>query len=136
MNSADLQISDEIPLIVNFEKKKTKQKNKNKKKKQKTNKQTTRSKKITQHAMNVSTNFHCKSWVYLSKVVRTCKSVICTVKRVFSGHSKIDKAKVLKTNGRLMKVVSIAECSLGTFCMLLICIKRYSVLKTEFWTSF
>ena len=29
---------------------------------------------------------------------------------------KIDKAKVLKTNGSLMKVESIAECSLGAFC--------------------
>ena len=37
-------------------------------------------------------------------------------KPVFSGHSKIDKIKVLKTNGSLMKVESIAECSLGAFC--------------------
>ena len=59
---------------------------------------------------------HCKSWVYLSKVVRTCKPVICAVKCVLSGHSKIDKTSVSKTNGRLMKVVSIAACSLGTFC--------------------
>ena len=33
-----------------------------------------------------------------------------------SGYSKIDKAKVSKTNGSLMKVESIAECSLGAFC--------------------
>ena len=39
-----------------------------------------------------------------------------TVKLILSGHSKIDKIKVLKTNGSLMKVESIAECSLGTFC--------------------
>ena len=39
-----------------------------------------------------------------------------TVTHVLSGHSKIDKAKVLKTNGSLMKVESIAECSLGAFC--------------------
>ena len=38
------------------------------------------------------------------------------VKPVLSGHSKIDKTKVLKTNGSLMKVKSIAECSLGAFC--------------------
>ena len=38
---------------------------------------------------------------------------IYTVKPVLSGHSKIDKTKVLKTNGSLMKVESIAECSLG-----------------------
>ena len=34
-----------------------------------------------------------------------------TVKPVFSGHSKIDKTKILMTNGSLMKVESIAECS-------------------------
>ena len=33
------------------------------------------------------------------------------VKPVLSGHSKIDKTKVLMTNGSLMKVESIAECS-------------------------
>ena len=38
-----------------------------------------------------------------------------TVKPVISCHSKIEK-KVLKTNGSLMKVESIAECSLGAFC--------------------
>ena len=39
-----------------------------------------------------------------------------TIKPVLSCHSKIDKTKVLKTNGSLMKVESIAECSLGAFC--------------------
>ena len=39
-----------------------------------------------------------------------------TVKPVFSGHSKIDKTEVFKTNGSLMRVESIAECSLGAFC--------------------
>ena len=34
-----------------------------------------------------------------------------TVKPVLSNHSKIDKTKVLMTNGSLMKVKSIAECS-------------------------
>ena len=43
---------------------------------------------------------------------------ICTVKPVLSGHSKIDKAKILVTNGSLLKqkVKSIAECYLGAFC--------------------
>ena len=40
----------------------------------------------------------------------------CTVKPVLSGHSKTDKTKVLKTNGRLMTVESIAECSKRAFC--------------------
>ena len=35
---------------------------------------------------------------------------------VLSDHSKIDKTKVLKTDGSLMQVESIAECSLGAFC--------------------
>ena len=39
-----------------------------------------------------------------------------SVKPVLSGHSKIDKTKVLKTNGSLMKVKSIAECSKKAFC--------------------
>ena len=39
-----------------------------------------------------------------------------TVKPVLSGHSKIDKTKIITTNGSLMKVESIAECSLGAFC--------------------
>ena len=32
------------------------------------------------------------------------------MKLVLSHHSKIDKTKVVKTNGSLMKVKSIAEC--------------------------
>ena len=43
-------------------------------------------------------------------------AAIVTVKTVSSSHSKLDKTKVLKTNGSLMKVESIAECSLGAFC--------------------
>ena len=39
---------------------------------------------------------------------------IITVKLVLSGHSKIDKTKILMTNGSLMKVKSIAECSKGS----------------------
>ena len=38
------------------------------------------------------------------------------MKHVLSGHSKIDKTKVLKTYDNLMQVESIAECSLGAFC--------------------
>ena len=38
------------------------------------------------------------------------------VKPVLSGHSKIDKTKVLKTDGSLMQFERIAECSLGAFC--------------------
>ena len=40
--------------------------------------------------------------------------------------------KVLKANGSLMKVVSIAEFSVGAFCNVLTCIKQLSVLKTNF----
>ena len=39
-----------------------------------------------------------------------------TVNPALSGHSKIDKTKVLKTNGSLMKAENIAECFLGAFC--------------------
>ena len=34
-----------------------------------------------------------------------------TVKPVLNGHSKIDKTKIFMTNGSLMKVENIAECS-------------------------
>ena len=37
-----------------------------------------------------------------------------TVKPVLSGHSKIDKTKVLMANGSLMKVEVIAEFSKGS----------------------
>ena len=47
-----------------------------------------------------------------------------TVKPVLSGHSKIDKIKILMTNCSSMKVESIVEC--------LTCIKRLLVLKTIF----
>ena len=39
-----------------------------------------------------------------------------SVKPVLIGHSKIDITMVLMANGSLMKVKSIAECSLGAFC--------------------
>ena len=38
-----------------------------------------------------------------------------TVKPVLSGHSKIDKIKILMTNGSLMKVKSLAEGSPWSF---------------------
>ena len=48
--------------------------------------------------------------------------IMNTVKPVLSDHSNIDKTKVLMTNGSLMKVESIAECSLWS--ILQYCIKR------------
>ena len=47
---------------------------------------------------------------------RVCMIKRHTVKSVLSGHSKIDKTEVLKTNSSLTKVGGIAECSLGAFC--------------------
>ena len=44
-----------------------------------------------------------------SAVLPSCPSG--TVKPVLNGHSKRDKTMVLKTNGSLMKVGNIAECS-------------------------
>ena len=41
---------------------------------------------------------------------------LCTVKPVLSSNSKMDKTKALKTDGCLIQVESIAECSLGAFC--------------------
>ena len=72
-----------------------------------------------------------------SILVRTVENLatwlICTVKPVLSGHSEIDKTKVLKTHYHLMHVKSIAECSKGEHPeILLTCIKQLSVLKTNF----
>ena len=38
-------------------------------------------------------------------------TIMNTVKPVQNGHSKIDKTKILMTNGSLMKVKSIGECN-------------------------
>ena len=54
-------------------------------------------------------------WVK-SLVIKESRFGGTTVKPVLSGHRQIDETKVLKTNGSLMMVESIAECSLGTFC--------------------
>ena len=59
--------------------------------------------------------------------------LVSTVKPVLSGHSKIDKTKVLMTNGSLMKVESIAECPLEHSAILLPCIRQYLVMKNDFW---
>ena len=48
----------------------------------------------------------------------SCAHLGCTKdsKTCLKRHSKIDKTKVLQTNGSFMKVKSIAECSLRSFC--------------------
>ena len=47
----------------------------------------------------------------LTDNMNKCHVGVPTVKPVLSGHSKIDKMEILMTNGSLMKVDSIAECS-------------------------
>ena len=54
------------------------------------------------------------------------------VKTVLSVHWKIDKTKVVRTNGSLMKVKSIVECSREHSTILLTCVTQYSVFKTYF----
>ena len=49
---------------------------------------------------------------------------------------KIDKTKVLKTNGSLMKVKSIEECSLGAFCNTFDLHYAIIGLENQFWSSF
>ena len=72
-----------------------------------------------------------ESYLLLCWFVQKHGRIRTTVKPVLSGHSKIDKTKVLMENGSLMKFESITECSI-----LLTCIKRYSVLKTNFCVLF
>ena len=47
-----------------------------------------------------------------------------TVKRVLSGHSKIDKTKVLKTNGSLSRSKVLQNALLEHSAILLTCIKQ------------
>ena len=60
-----------------------------------------------------------------------------TVKPVLSGHSKIDKTKILLTNGSLTTVESICRMLQGDHsAILLTYIKLNSVLKTNFGLLF
>ena len=65
-------------------------------------------------------------------------SIIAQICIHLSCHSKIDKTKVLKTGGSFVQVKRIAECSTGLehSAILLTCIKRLSVLKKYFRSSF
>ena len=58
-----------------------------------------------------------------------------TLKPVLSGHSKIDKIKVLKTNSSLMKIETIAEFSLGAFCTTFDMHKAMIGLENQFLVS-
>ena len=62
--------------------------------------------------------------------------LVNTVKPALRGQSKIDKTKLLKTNGSLMKVESIAECSHGAFCNTFDLHKAKICLENQFWSSF
>ena len=55
---------------------------------------------------------HCIEIFQLEVSESSVPAIVNTVKPVLSGHSKIDKTKILMTNGGIMKVESIAECSL------------------------
>ena len=57
-------------------------------------------------------------------LIKSGWSIIYTVKPVLSGHSKIAKIKVLKTNGSLMKVELLQNALLEHSAILLTCIKR------------
>ena len=64
----------------------------------------------------VTSNF-LKANFLAKKLIKMRQSYVKnTVKAVLSGHSKIDKTTVLKTNGSLKKVESIEECSKRAFC--------------------
>ena len=92
--------------------------------------------RILQHLCDLQLRHRIESIIAFSDdFVGRCQNV-STFKPVLCGHSKKDKIKVLKTIGSLMKVISIAECSLGAFCNTLTCIKQKSVLKTGFYYSF
>ena len=50
----------------------------------------------------------------LKPIINCFENCTCTEKPALSGHSKIDKTKVLMTNGSLMKAESIEECRLSS----------------------
>ena len=58
----------------------------------------------------VTSLFHEHDFLAMA-IQAMCVRILNTVKPVLSGHSKIDKTKTFMTNGSLMKVESIAECS-------------------------
>ena len=58
-----------------------------------------------------------------------------TVKPVLSGHLKTDKTKVLMENGSLMKVESIAECSLWSILQYFDLHKAIIVIENLFFHS-
>ena len=59
---------------------------------------------------------HClpSTCLYVSRMKRV-KGLV-TVKPVLSSHSKIDKTRILFTNGSLMKVKVLQNAPLGAFC--------------------
>ena len=63
----------------------------------------------------------CRNFYLFCNPFKNTKNAI-TVKPVLSGYSTLDKTRVLKINGRLMKVESIAE--LEHSAILLTFIKR------------
>ena len=68
------------------------------------------------HFMAFYQGLHCLlKKNYLEIKLKIYNTTFCTVKPVLSSHSKINKTKILMTNGSLMKVESIAECY-GAFC--------------------
>ena len=66
----------------------------------------------------------------------TISSFFCTYiysKTCLKQSLKINKTKVFKTNGSLMKVESIAECSLGAFCNTFDLHKAINGLENQFF---
>ena len=65
----------------------------------------------------IAWQIHVQEYFFLENVICSLllqylvKCTPDTVKPVLSGHSRIDKTKIFMTNGSLMKVQSIAECS-------------------------
>ena len=77
------------------------------------------------------------SFVCIIKLSISYDITPCTVKPVLSGHSKIDKTNILMTDGSLMKVESIAECSLGAFCNTFdLHLAIIGLENQKFWSSF
>ena len=57
----------------------------------------------------------CEPFLIETSALKMLK-MASTVKPALKGHSQLDKTKILMTNGSLMKVKSIADCSPWSSC--------------------
>ena len=81
------------------------------------------------------TNTHTHTHRF-SSLLYIFTSVKCTIKHVLSGHSKIEKTKILMTNCGLMEVERLQNAPLGAFCNTFHLHLAIIGIEKQFWCSF